>query len=191
MRKLKNQKGFTLIELLVVIAIIGILSAVGIPAYQGFQQKAKFNAAKTNFTNAKGFIMAEISKCNGMAATETLSFTDATNTAHTLGVLCPLSNKDDGNTQGATYFRTLLWDKFKNPYSVETGVISGATTAATAATATTQVIITLAMVGQMSLIATAAVAPATSATMRLTVNIGSQVAGGTIQVLNETISIAE
>ena len=48
-----------------VIAIIGILSAVGIPAYQGFQQKAKYNSAKANFTNAKAFIMAEISKCNG------------------------------------------------------------------------------------------------------------------------------
>ncbi len=191
MRKLKNQKGFTLIELLVVIAIIGILSAVGIPAYQGFQQKAKFNAAKTNFTNAKGFIMAEISKCNGMNATETLAFVDAAQTTHTLGVMCPLSNKTDGNTQAATYFRTLLWDKFKNPYSVANGVISGATNAAEAATATTQVTDALAMVGQMSLVATAAVAPATSATMRLTVNIGSQVAGATQQVLNETISIAE
>jgi type IV pilus assembly protein PilA len=35
------HKGFTLIELLVVIAIIGILAAVGIPAYQGFQIKTK------------------------------------------------------------------------------------------------------------------------------------------------------
>ena len=45
-----KQKGFTLIELLVVIAILGILAAVGVPAYQGFQQKAKYNSAKANCT---------------------------------------------------------------------------------------------------------------------------------------------
>jgi prepilin-type N-terminal cleavage/methylation domain-containing protein len=45
------EKGFTLIELLVVIAIIGILAAVGIPAYQGFQQKSKQNVSKINLNS--------------------------------------------------------------------------------------------------------------------------------------------
>lgn len=37
---MKTQRGFTLIELMVVIAIIAILSSVGVPAYQGYLQKA-------------------------------------------------------------------------------------------------------------------------------------------------------
>lgn len=35
-----RQQGFTLIELMIVIAMVAILSAIGLPAYQGYLQKA-------------------------------------------------------------------------------------------------------------------------------------------------------
>lgn len=45
MKKLmKNRKGFTLIELIVVIAILGILAAILIPQFGGFQEKARQKA---------------------------------------------------------------------------------------------------------------------------------------------------
>ena len=40
-RPMRAQQGFTLIELMIVVAIIGILAAVGIPAYQDYTAKAR------------------------------------------------------------------------------------------------------------------------------------------------------
>lgn len=37
---MRQQQGFTLIELMIVIAIVAILSAIGLPAYQNYLQKA-------------------------------------------------------------------------------------------------------------------------------------------------------
>ena len=57
------KKAFTLIELLVVVAIIGILAAVGVTTFNGFQEKAKISTTKANHKNAVKYISSEIMKC--------------------------------------------------------------------------------------------------------------------------------
>ena len=61
--KKTNYQAFTLIELLVVVAIIGILAAVGVNTFGGFQKKAKINTAKTQHANIKKFIEASYGQC--------------------------------------------------------------------------------------------------------------------------------
>ena len=59
-----NRKAFTLIELLVVVAIIGILAAVGVTTYNGFQEKAKVNALKSIHSKTVKYISSEVMKCD-------------------------------------------------------------------------------------------------------------------------------
>ena len=58
-----KQKAFTLIELLVVVAIIGILAAIGVNTFSGFQEKAKVSATKANHKTISKFISYSIMKC--------------------------------------------------------------------------------------------------------------------------------
>ena len=68
MRKMIAKRAFTLIELLVVVAIIGVLTAVGVIAFNNFAGGAKVNATKANYQNFSKWIQTEIITCNtGMA----------------------------------------------------------------------------------------------------------------------------
>lgn len=73
LKRARLGAGFTLVELLVVIAIIGVLAAVGVPAFNGYQATAKVNASKANFANAKQFIAAETVKCQNSSGTGVLT----------------------------------------------------------------------------------------------------------------------
>jgi len=62
--KKKTIKAFTLIELLVVVAIIGILAAVGVTTFGGFQDKAKAASSKAIHKGVQKKLAAELVKCS-------------------------------------------------------------------------------------------------------------------------------
>ena len=136
MKVINNKKGFTLIELLVVVAIIGILSSVGVVAYNGYTAGAKESACKGNFRTIVKAIYENIMWCelnptinflwnneqsieypcgNMEEVNYQLGFTSeeklARLTAHQLTIK-DLSRKPDSNIGSRTTLNTL-----SNPYT--------------------------------------------------------------------------
>lgn len=108
MKSNNQQSGFTLIELLVVIAIIGILTAIGVPMYNGYQASAKVSATKQNLDSIKTFIAGESTKCSAGLVT---SLSDPKAGPQ---ITCPTGMTA---ANGAAYFVPYALATVKNPYN--------------------------------------------------------------------------
>ena len=106
---MKKQKGFTLIELLVVVAIIGILAAIGVATFGGFQGAAKRNAVTSNHNNLKKFMAAQLAKC---ALDEEIKV-KTNNTGGTDKVSCPV----DAQGELTKFVKHFEYEGWKNPYA--------------------------------------------------------------------------
>ena len=113
---IKKRSAFTLIELLIVVAILGILAAVGIPMYQGYQETAKYNSTRSNFNNASSFLSAELTKCG---ITELMSLKQS-DTAGAENYPCQVT----AATLAPILIAHFEYDGWKDPYTSDPAVIN-------------------------------------------------------------------
>jgi type II secretion system protein G len=88
----RDQRGFTLMELMIVIVIIGVLAAIGIPAYNNYVDKARAAACQSNrrsIATALGLYYAEKGEY-----TSTLSDLDVY-LDNRKDLKCPMQDEDD------------------------------------------------------------------------------------------------
>ena len=112
-----NKKGFTLIELLVVVAIIGILSSVGVVAYNGYTNSAKRNATIAQHKTAVKFIKHKLAMCM-------INDGGALPISSKYSINCNIDKNASGiNELNNTFINYFLDQGWKNPYGGDEDVV--------------------------------------------------------------------
>ena len=105
-----NKNAFTLIELLVVVAIVGVISAIGVIAYNNYMQSAHRTATLTQHDNAIKFIKTYLAKCD-------LDRTSTVRISNTKSINCNINNNASGiNSLNNVFIRHFLDEGWTNPY---------------------------------------------------------------------------
>jgi len=100
--KKPGEAGFSLIELVIVVAILAILAAIGIPAFNNAQVRAREASAKTGLATA--YKECEVSKLLGTAAhTGLKDGGGVTYNSAAEGTTCPNSTAEAVADGGETY----------------------------------------------------------------------------------------
>jgi type IV pilus assembly protein PilA len=127
MESLLNKKkngGFTLIELLIVVAIIGVLAAVGVPAYQGYIADSKVKASTENHKRVNDFIAASLTQC---ATGQVVKLPGYTN------INCASRKYSSGNWVGY-FYNYFTRAGFKNPHASTENAVYSCSTSSTGRT---------------------------------------------------------
>jgi len=111
--KMLKVKAFTLIELLVVVAIIGILTAVGVVAYNGYTATAKDKATQSNLKSITNYLLAEFTKCEADDDQIILQ-----------NFKCNQSSEPDISLITGFFNQNML---FKNPYNINQSALVSST----------------------------------------------------------------